>query len=420
MRFSQSLGGLVAIASLSHAFPAGIVERVASDPVLKARADAILQARGNENGDAPALPETFNEDQLIDVTGANAWVAPGPDDNRGPCPGLNAFANHGFLPHDGYATITQFVDATTKVVGMGPILAGFLAVLGATLDGSGTAWSIGGTPKSVPIGLTNLVGTGNGISGSHNKYESDVSPTRPDLYEFGDNYKVRIAQFQEMVDAASAAGTDNFNIPFLTDFRSQRFDDSVQNNPYFFNGPFTGVLVQPAAYTFIYRFMANHTAEAPYGVLDLDLLKSWFSISGDSGSFTWTEGYERIPENWYRRDLQQPYENTYFLLDVAYAAAKYPKFLDVGGNTGTTNSFTGVDVSDLTGGVMNSESLAQGDNFACLAYQAAAQASPDVLQLGTTNLISAITGLTGALSCPQLETLDEGLFAQFPGWNKTS
>jgi hypothetical protein len=48
--------------------------------------------------------------------------------------------NPGFIPHDGYATITQFIDATMSVVGMGPQLAIFLSVLGAALDGSGLAW----------------------------------------------------------------------------------------------------------------------------------------------------------------------------------------------------------------------------------------------------------------------------------------
>ena len=42
---------------------------------------------------------TFNENQLIDVTGVHAWKAPGPKDLRGPCPGLNALANHGYFPH---------------------------------------------------------------------------------------------------------------------------------------------------------------------------------------------------------------------------------------------------------------------------------------------------------------------------------
>ncbi|KAL6699577.1 Peroxidase, family 2 domain-containing protein [Trichoderma pleuroticola] len=31
----------------------------------------------------------------------NDWKPAGPDDSRGPCPGLNSLANHGFLPHSG-------------------------------------------------------------------------------------------------------------------------------------------------------------------------------------------------------------------------------------------------------------------------------------------------------------------------------
>lgn len=43
----------------------------------------------------------------------------------------------------GVATITQFVDVTTKVVGMGPDLALFLAVLGGLLaSGDLVHWSI--------------------------------------------------------------------------------------------------------------------------------------------------------------------------------------------------------------------------------------------------------------------------------------
>lgn len=162
-----------------------------------------------------------------------------------------AVANHGFLPHNGYATVTQFVEATTQVVGMGPGLALFLSAFGAAIDGSGLAWSIGGTPTRAQAGL--LPG-GNGISGSHNKYESDASPTRPDLYEDGNDYETQADQFQQLIDLTS---NDEVTLDDLTAFRSKRFDDQIANNPYFFNGPFTGVAVQPAAYTFIFRFMAN-------------------------------------------------------------------------------------------------------------------------------------------------------------------
>jgi hypothetical protein len=66
---------------------------------------------------------------------------------------------------------------------MGTDLAAFLAVYGAVFDGDLTSWSIGGPPTSGLLNLVGFLGTPQGISGSHNKYEADVSPTRPDLYE---------------------------------------------------------------------------------------------------------------------------------------------------------------------------------------------------------------------------------------------
>ena len=68
----------------------------------------------------------------------------------------------------------------------------------------------------------------------------------------------------------------------------QRFQESIENNPYFFYGPFSGVAVTPAAYTFIFRYMANKSAEYPEGYLDGNVLKSFFSITGEDGSFVYT------------------------------------------------------------------------------------------------------------------------------------
>lgn len=161
------------------------------------------------------------------------------------------------LPHNGVGTIQQFIQGTNQVFGMGLDLAAFLAVYGAVIDGDGLEWSIGGPTLSVGLGVPQ------GISGSHNKYESDVSPTRGDLYQYGNDYKLVMSQWQDFFNTQPDAATANYNLDVLADFRAKRFQQSISNNKYFFNGPFTGVVVQPAAYTFIYRFMANKSAEYP-------------------------------------------------------------------------------------------------------------------------------------------------------------
>ncbi|KAK5115477.1 hypothetical protein LTR62_001136 [Meristemomyces frigidus] len=420
MRSASSYAIFGALAPYVAAFPAAVMEAAARDPMIQARTEQLTKMLGSRQAGA-GVATTINEPvpifnakaQLVDVSAGSGheFVPPSGSDLRGPCPGLNAMANHNFLPHDGWATIAQFIDATNSVVGMGVDLATFLAVFGAVIDGSGTAWSIGGSPTLAEAGT--VLG-GNGISGSHNKYESDASPTRPDLYEAGNDYLTVPAQFQQLIDASPGSVT----MDSLTEFRSQRFDAQIANNPYFFNGPFTGVAVQPAAYTFIYRFMANHSEANPYGLLDYDVIKSWFAISGNSGSYTVQQGWERIPENWYKRAIEYPYSLTYFQQDLVAAALLHPKFLSVGGNTGTTNSFTGVDINNLTGGVYNAQSLTQGDNAACFAFQFAAQAKPDVALPLISTLTSALGSITGQLACPQLRAIDDAQLQQFPGYTK--
>lgn len=62
--------------------------------------------------------------------------------------------------------------------------------------------------------------------------------------------------------------------------------------------PFSGLAVLTAAYSFIYRLMANHTGANPQeGVLDKETLKSFFGYSGPEDALVHTPGTERIPEN---------------------------------------------------------------------------------------------------------------------------
>lgn len=243
----------------------------------------------------------------------------------------------------------------------------------------------------------------------------------------GNDYKLRLPQFEELYNYT--LGPKGYDLSVLTPFRASRFNQSITENGYFFNGPFTGVLVQPAAYTFIYRFMGNKSEEHPDGYLDANVLKSFFSITGEPGNFQWTEGHERIPDNWYKRAIGDEYTIPYFNTDVLAAAIEYPQFLDVGGNTGEPNTFTGVDLQDLTGGVFNTATLAEGDNLACFAFQFAQQAAPDLLKGSFSSVTQPLSQLNDAVgkaigsltnSCPQLKKIDDSQFSKYPGSKGTT
>lgn len=93
------------IIALAFFLPFGVAWPALMDtkPVMK-RADTRLNT-----GFAHPNPSFNAADQYVDVTpgSAHEFRAPGPGDQRGECPGLNAAANHGFLPRNGKPTLSQ-------------------------------------------------------------------------------------------------------------------------------------------------------------------------------------------------------------------------------------------------------------------------------------------------------------------------
>ncbi|APA09849.1 hypothetical protein SS1G_05925 [Sclerotinia sclerotiorum 1980 UF-70] len=366
--------------------------------------------------------------QYVSTTGKNAFVAPDFDagDVRGPCPGLNAAANHGYIPHNGVGTIGDFIEGTNTAFGMSLDLGAFLGIYGAVFDGNLLAWSIGGpTPNNaLPLGnLLGLTGQPRGISGSHNKYESDTSPTRPDLYLAGQSFNLEVDLFQKYYDALIEGVGADAQYQGLLDFRIDRFNNSITTNPYFFSSPFAGVLVSPAGYNFPVRMMSNKSAEFPEGSLTKRDLMSFFAITGESGNFQYTPGHERIPDNWYKRAIGDEYSIVSFLADVVDFAVQYPPLLNIGGNTGKPNTFTPVDLRSLTNGVFETGTLLEGNNLECFVFQIAQAALPDIARGSLINVVDAIqpfsdivTQRLAGLGCPQLNGIDQSTFNNFPGY----
>jgi hypothetical protein len=125
---------------------------------------------------------------------------------------------------------------------------------------------------------------------------------------------------------------------------------------------------------------------------------------------------------WYRRAIGDEYGIEPFALDTVAAILAHPELVKLGGNAGEPNTFTGVNLEDLTGGVFNAANLLEGNNLLCLAFQVASEAGPDILRGLVGNVLTAVTKLTDALnpviqslSCPQLVKYDASLFQKFPG-----
>lgn len=115
----------------------------------------------------------------------------GPNDIRGPCPGLNALANHNFISHDGITTLAELTDAQQHVFNLAYDFAITLAVLGVTVDGDVITGklSIGcdATSRTAPLGIA--LGQETGLN-THNKFEGDTSLTRNDFFTGGgDDYR---------------------------------------------------------------------------------------------------------------------------------------------------------------------------------------------------------------------------------------
>jgi hypothetical protein len=172
--------------------------------------------------------------------------------------------------------------------------------------------------------------------------------------------------------------------------------------------------------------MANKSEEYPSGRLDGEVLKSFYGITGEDGNFVYNRGHERIPDNWYTRNVLDDYTIPYLELDTIKMASEYPEFASIGGNTGTVNSFVGLDPADLTGGVYNAGTLLKGNNLFCYAMQLTTQEAPDIISglftdkdAAEDKLGSIINAESDSLGCPKLNNIDKDQFSKYPGYTQS-
>lgn len=321
------------------------------------------------------------------LEGDYAYVAPGDGDYRGPCPGLNVAANHGYLPHNGVATFEQFVQAQMDLYNVGIDLAILLCTVAIPLDGDvvTTKMSIGGDATALTAAVPLVSGALQAKEGGlivHNTFEADTSLTRDDVYlANGDNYSFNGTLFGAMKDVCDTTSAGEFDITCMTQYRYNRYQDSLTTNGDFYFGIKSLLLFGASA--FVFRLMPSGTDPAT-----LANTESFFGATPAGGPYdNHAAGVgEMIPAGWV------PRPTAYTLLDVVSdILAQYTaKPVAFGGNVGVGN-FNGEDFLDFTtDNKLNAMTAAEGT---CLLFQLATDNVPSAVGGVVQNVLSAADGL---------------------------
>lgn len=256
----------------AYGFPGHFADQIDVDAAAsKARAHKLAGVL-HESGRKRLLFDPMTTP--IEVTGEHEFIPPdfSNGDQRGPCPGLNALANHGYIRRDGITSLVELASTMNEVWGMGLDLGLILTVMGTVFVGDPLSldpgFSIGDASSGAQNILGNLIGllgTPRGLTGSHNIIEGDSSLTRADLYVTGDASSLNMDQFEVFYNMSADEGNYSFGV--FAERAAQRFQETVATNPDFYYGPFTGMVARNAGYFFASRLFANYSSENPEGLL---------------------------------------------------------------------------------------------------------------------------------------------------------
>ncbi|KAH6891630.1 Chloroperoxidase [Coprinopsis sp. MPI-PUGE-AT-0042] len=199
---------------------------------------------------------------------AHPYRAPRPGDMRGPCPGLNTLANHGYLPRDGIASPRQIIIAAQEGFNQALSSARTAVYAGHLLNGNleYDLLSIGGkTPKTGPNPPAPALVAG---LSQHATFEGDASMTRADAF-FGDNVVFNPALFEQFKNFSMIYGNGFFNHTVAAELRYHRIQQSIANNPNFDIRGFRHTTVYGEAALPGVLFVDGRATGAAIGQLDL-------------------------------------------------------------------------------------------------------------------------------------------------------
>ncbi|KAJ7731075.1 Chloroperoxidase [Mycena metata] len=152
---------------------------------------AIVSAevQDGQTGVVIMLPPQPTDTGLKQIPDADhPFIAPGPNDQRGPCPAMNTLANHAYIPRNGIVSFEEAILGTMEGLNMDISIVGPLAANALLMRGNPfiNKFSIGGVSPLVPPLPGKIDGPEVGGIAKHGRFEGDASMTRSDAF-IGDN-----------------------------------------------------------------------------------------------------------------------------------------------------------------------------------------------------------------------------------------
>ncbi|KAJ7772047.1 Chloroperoxidase [Mycena maculata] len=249
------------------------------------------EVQGGQTGTLIVLPTQATETGLKQIPDADhPFIAPGPNDQRGPCPAMNTLANHGYISRNGITTFEEITNALMEAFNVELMFAANMAANNMLTRGNPfvNKISIGGVSPLVPP-LPGLIdGPVTGGIAKHGRFEGDASMTRADAF-IGDNrdfqnilYDLDLLQLGKFGDNGPEGNNTVFNLATLIGIKNQNIMMDQAANPEFQFAArrMFAAYQQPA---FILTVFANGTTKQA----SLSTIGSFFRN-------------QTFPENWFR------------------------------------------------------------------------------------------------------------------------
>ncbi|KAJ7270079.1 Chloroperoxidase [Mycena haematopus] len=159
-------------------------------PNIRDSPSPTTEVQDGQTGTLIVVPPQATETGLKQIPdAAHPFIAPGPNDQRGPCPAMNTLANqHGYIPRNGIASFEEITLALMEAFNLELFFGANMAANNMLTRGNPfiDKLSIGGASSLVPPLPGKIDGPVTGGIAKHGRFEGDASMTRADAF-IGDN-----------------------------------------------------------------------------------------------------------------------------------------------------------------------------------------------------------------------------------------